>query len=459
MASDAVTVSSFVFRFVRKSKLFSFAIVWFGQLISLAGSGLTSFAVGVWVYTRTRSVTEFALILACAVLPGIIIAPFAGVMVDRHNRATIMAMSDFAGAINAIVLALLFVSGHLSVWQVGLLVCASSIVDAFRLPAYIALSSQLVPASQLGRANGLMQLGPAVMQAGSPVLAAALIGIIGFQGVVLIDVITFLFAIATILAVPSMGSPAAPGSGDEKRSVLKEAQEGWRYIYARPGLLGLLLFFVVINISFSFSEVLLTPMILGFASTVMLGTIMSAGAAGLLAGSIGMSLWGGPKRHIVVALFVFAILYSVGFILTGLRPSWWLIALGLFILTLQVPLMNGCSQTIWQRKTPLFLQGRVFGMRMMIAWGAMPVAFFMAGPLADKLFEPLLAPHGSLVRTWISAIGIGEGRGIALLLVLVGILSLLITSACFLNPHLWQVEQQLPEAIQQTTEEITNLVF
>ena len=452
-------MSSFVLRFFRKSKFLSFAVVWFGQLISLAGSGLTSFAVGVWVYTITKSVTEFALILVCAMLPGIVIAPFAGVMVDRHKRATIIAMSDVAGAINAIILALLLLSGHLFVWHICLLVCISSVVDAFRLPAYIALSSELVPASQLGRANGLMQLGPAVMQAGSPVLAAALIGLIGFQGVVLIDVVTFLFAIATILAVPSMGSPAAYGSGGEKRTVLKEAQEGWRYIYSRPGLLGLLSYFAVINISFSFSQVLLTPMILGFSNTVMLGTIMSAGAAGFLVGSLGMSLWGGPKRHIIVALLVFAILYSIGFILTGLRPSWWLIALGLFVLTLQVPFMNSCSQTIWQRTTPLFLQGRVFGMRMVFAWAAMPVACFMAGPLADKLFEPLLAPHGPLARTWISAIGIGPGRGTALLLVVVGILSLLMSSACFLNSNLWQVEQQLPQAIQQTTEEIRNLVL
>lgn len=427
---------------------FRFLVVWFGQLISLVGSGLTSFAVGVWVYTRTGSVTEFSLILVFASLPGIIIAPFAGVIVDRRDRPVTMMICDFVGVANSAILAILFFTQYLTLWEIYVLVSASSVENAFRLPAFTALSSQFVPAKEIGRVSGFMQIGPSIMQVCSPVLGAALIGAIGFQGVVLVDLSTFVFAIASLRAIIPFGLQRNPSLVAPPFALWKEIRQAWDYIAARPGLLRLVLFVAFINISFSFSEVLLTPMILSFGNTAILGKIMSGGAAGFLIGSISMSIWGGPRRRIA-SLLVYAILYGISFLLTGLRPSAWLVAAGLFLLTLQMPFMISCSQSIWQTKTPLSLQGRVFGLRIAIAWAGLPIAFFLAGPLADRVFEPLLELHGPLAHTWINAFGIGPGRGIALLMIIIGILTLCVTGACFSNRHLWHVEQELPEVLFQ----------
>lgn len=75
----------------------SFLVIWFGQLVSLTGSGLTGFALGVWVYQRTGSVTQFALISLFTALPGIVFSPLAGALVDRWDRRWAMILSD-AGA-------------------------------------------------------------------------------------------------------------------------------------------------------------------------------------------------------------------------------------------------------------------------------------------------------------------------------------------------------------------------
>ena len=77
-----------------RRNVFVFVVVWLGQLVSLVGSGLTSFALGLWVYERTGSVTLFALISLFAVLPGVVLSPLTGVLADRWDRRWVMVLSD-----------------------------------------------------------------------------------------------------------------------------------------------------------------------------------------------------------------------------------------------------------------------------------------------------------------------------------------------------------------------------
>jgi MFS family permease len=423
-----------------------FVLVWFGQLISLIGSGLTSFSLGVWVFQHTHSITRFSLILVSAMLPNVIISPFAGVIVDRLNRRVVMLWSDLASGLCTFILASLFFTHQLQIWGIYVLLFLSSAAGAFRFPAYLALLSQMVPLRQIGRASGMMQLGPGAAQVLSPILAAALMSSIGFSGVILIDFLTFLFAIGTLASVhvPTLSSLSDTSRGSP--SLWREAGTGWTYIMARSGLVRLLIFFVFVNVTLSFSQALLTPMILGFASTKVLAAIMTTGATGFLAGSILISLWGGPRKK-VHGLLVCSILYSVGLSLTGLRPSAQLITLGLFLSAMQIPIMNGCSQAIWQSKTALEMQGRVFGARITIAWLSNPLVYFIAGALADHVLEPLLAVHGPLTQSWLSAIGIGPGRGVALFLILNGVLMLSGAIMSFLNRYFWHVEDDLPDVV------------
>jgi DHA3 family macrolide efflux protein-like MFS transporter len=408
-----------------------FLIVWFGQLVSIIGSGLTSFGLGIWVYQSTGSVSRFALISICFTLPAILVAPAAGVLVDRTSRRRVMIISDVAAGMSTLALAILFFTGHLGLWEICILVCIESVADAFRLPSYTAMISLLVPGQHIARASGMMQFGPAAAQVLAPALAAVLISAIRLEGVLLVDFLTFIFALATLLVI---NVPELPDARS-RTSLLKGAAEGWKFITARPGLVALLCFFFFINLTNSFVQVLLPPIVLAFASVKTLGTILSAGSMGYLGGSILMSAWGGPRKR-VHGLLGSAVIYALGIVLAALAPSPSLITIAAFIVFFHVPVMNTCSQAIWLLQTPMRLQGRVFSTRMMLAWSSIPVAAFLAGPLADRVFEPLLAVHGPLAESWISFIGTGRGRGTALLLILNGALSLLIAVACCFNRHL-----------------------
>jgi hypothetical protein len=292
----------------------------------------------------------------------------------------------------------------------------------------------------------MIQLGEAVAQLISPVLGGLLLVTIQFQGVILLDFATFIFSLVTLLSVrlPEAKTTAAGEAG--KDSLLREATYGWTYITARPGLLGLLIFFAASNFLVGIVEVLATPLVLSFTSATVLGIILSLGGTGMLVGALVMSTCGGPQQ-LIYGVLGFELLGGVCILVAGLRSSVPLFAAAVFLFFFSLPIINGCSQVIWQRKVTPDVQGRVFSVRRMIASSSLPLAYLVAGPLADQVFEPLMAPNGPLAESIGQLIGVGPGRGIGLLFIVMGTLTILLTLAAYQYPRLRLVETELPDAI------------
>lgn len=424
----------------------TFLLIWFGQLISMLGTGLTGFGLAVWVYEQTGSATQLTLMSFFGMLPIMLISPVAGVLVDRWSRKWTLILGDLGGAFFTLVLVLLLWTGNMHLWALYPIVIITSVFTAFQFPAFNAAISQLVPKEQFGRASGMMQLAQAMGQLVSPILAGVLVGPIGLEGIILIDFATCLFAVLT-LALISIPNPAPSTEGQAARgSVLGEAVFGWKYIVARPGLLALLIFFAASNFLMGAIVVLSTPLVLAFADAPTLGVVRSVAGLGLLFGSVLMSVWRGFSRKVYGAL-AGILLSGVSMLAAGLQPSALLITIAAFFFTVGMPLVAASSQPIWQRKVPLDLQGRVFGARLMIATGAMPLAYLISGPLIDFVFEPLMAPGGALAGSIGQWIGTGEGRGIGLLFIVLGLLTAISVVAGYLYPRLRLVEEELPDAI------------
>lgn len=424
----------------------TFVIIWIGQLVSILGSSLSSFALGVWVYQRSGSVTQFALVSFFFALPGLLVAPLAGAIVDRADRRRIMILSDTGSALLTLLIALLLLAGRLEVWHIYLTTIAASIILAFQGPAHAASTPLIVPEEQLGRANGMAQIGGAASQIAAPVLAGALLALIGIQGVFVIDFATFLFAVTTLLLVRIPQPPASADTTGARGSLLREAAYGWTYLAARPGLLGLLLLFASANFLLSTVVVLVTPLILSVSSPVILGTVLSVGGVGMLLGSIAMSVWGGPKRR-VYGVLGFMFLGGLFIALSGVRawvPLFIATAFG-FLFTL--PIANGCTMSIWQTKVAPDVQGRVFAVSDMVGGFTRPISFLIAGPLADRVFEPLLAPGGALAGSIGRLIGVGAGRGIGLLFIVMGTLLMLVSAAGYLYPRIKLLDTELPNML------------
>ncbi|HEV8580108.1 MAG TPA: MFS transporter [Thermoanaerobaculia bacterium] len=424
----------------------NFALLWLGQVVSMLGSGLTGFGLGVWVFERTSSVADFTLIFVFGALPGLFLGPLVGALVDRWDRRWVMILADLGAVLATVALVIQLVRGQLELWQIYVIVAVGASCMTLQNPAFAATVPLLIPKKHLGRASGMMQLGPAASRILAPLLAGALMPILHLQGLIAIDVATFLFAAVTLLLIrlPQVPRAAVPAGAGRPRLV-REALVGLTYIKERPGLVSLLLFFAVLNLLFASSMVLTTPLVLSFAGPPQLGIVLAVASAGMLAGSIVMSVWGGPRRK-MLGILGFAPLLGASFLIIAARPSVQLVALGTFALFFVVPIINGCDQAIWQTKVERGVLGRVFAMAQLISQFTAPVAYLAAGPLSDRL-EPMMRPGGALAGGLGSWIGVGPGRGIALLYLVMGILLIGAALAGFAYPRLRSLEDELPDAM------------
>jgi hypothetical protein len=276
----------------------------------------------------------------------------------------------------------------------------------------------------------------------------------GLNSILLIDVLTYLVAIATLLVVRFPQPPASRESQADKGSLWSEAAFGWKYIRQRPGLLGLLSVFAVVNFLVTLTFPLLTPMLLDMTSPDVVGYVASIAGVGMLVGTLLMSLWGGPKRRIY-GILVAEVLIGFFLLLHGLRPSIPLIAIAGFGFLLVGPISNGCSQAIWQTKVAPDVQGRVFSIRRMIAFSVIPLAYILAGPLSERVFGPAMLTGGTLTSTFGPLVGVGPGRGIGLMFVLAGALYMLVAAIIFFHPRIRLVESELPDVVRESTAEET----
>jgi MFS family permease len=426
-----------------------FLVTWLGQLISVVGSGLTSFAVSVRVYQDTGSATQLSLLTFCYVFPAVVLSPFAGALVDRWDRRRAMLVSDLGAGIGVVFLAALLAAWQaglcpLRPWYVFLPIMQISAFGALRWPAYQAATALLVPRRHLGRANGMIELATGVGQLVAPMLAAVLVVRIGLLRVILIDIATFAVAILSLLP---LRFPAPPVSTSERRrSLREELADGFRYVGARPGLVGLLGLISFINVVLGVVCVLVTPLVLSVAGVSALGVTFTIAGVGMLFGGILMSAWGGPKRRLLGVLGPLALAGVVLFV-GALRPSVPLIAACCAAFLFCVPVITGSASAIWQTKVTPGLQGRVFAVRRMITFGATALANLMAGPLADRWFEPWLAPGGILASSVGRLIGTGPGRGIGFLFIVMGASALAVVLAAVLTPRFRNMEDDMPDAL------------
>jgi MFS family permease len=300
----------------------------------------------------------------------------------------------------------------------------------------------LVPKRHFSRASGMMQTSNAVTGILTPLVAGVLVTTIGLWGILAIDVATFLVAFATLAAVRIPNPPPSP---EPRRGLLREAHDGWAFVRERPGMLYLLIYFPIINLGQGMVNPLFSPMVLSFANPAQLGAMVSISSVGMLLGSLALSAWGGPARK-VRGLVIGQLLCSFFLIAVGLRPSLALVTAAMFLMLLVSPLAGTSSQAIWLSKTPQHMMGRVFAIRRMLALSTMPVAALACGPLADRVFNPLLMPGGALEHSVGRVIGVGQGRGIALLFVLVGVFVMVATALLYLSPRVRRLEDEIPDA-------------
>ncbi len=390
-----------------------FAVLWGPQTLAITGRGLTTFALGVWVYERTHSATLFALLEVSGILPGIIAAPLVGWAVDRLGPRRAMILADSAALATVVALEVAFAYGIASPLLVYAIITVGALLTCLRWPAYTALVTLVAPPDRLPRAAALMQVAYAGQQVVAPVVAGLLIGVIGAGGVIAIDMVSSIVGLVSLQFVKVESQTIRGGD------VWEDVRRAWRLIGDR-GLFRLAGYIVASYLPGGMVIALATPLVLSIAGPEALGFVMAAMGVGMLAGSVAASALarseGGITRLLRYDAMLATAMLGAGFATSPVRVA---IIGAVFLFGLAGVMAE--EQAVWQVRIPAESQGRVFALRRAITWASLPVSYAIAGPLADHVFVPAMSAGGALVA-WLGPImGTGPGRGIALLLMCGGL--------------------------------------
>ena len=433
--------------FRRPEGMTAFTIVWAGQVVSLVGTAMTSFALTLWAYRVTGLATALSAVAFFSFVPIMIMSPIAGVLVDRWNRKWTMALSDLASALMTLVVLVLFAMGKLQVWHLFVTGALSAVFQTFQWPAYSAAISTMVPKQQYERASGMISMAESGSGILAPILAGALIGLVGFDRlwvIFAIDLCTFVIALGALVVVTI---PNPPPSTEPSQGLLKDSLFGFHYIWQHRPLFNLQMVFFAFNLVGNLCMVITPALILARTgnNAAALATAQSAAAVGGLVGGAVLTAWGGPRRKVHGVLLGMIGSSLLGTVVLGLGrtlPVW---MVGSFVAASADTLLNAGNQAIWQAKIPPALQGRVFSVRRLIAQVSAPLAMLASGPLADRVFGPAMMEGGSLAPVFGWLTGTGAGAGMSLMFVGVGLASAAVGLAGYLIPSIRDVERIVPD--------------
>ena len=409
----------------------TFMVIWFGQFISMLGSALSAFGLGIWIFQKTGSAASFAMSAVCTVLPALLFAPFAGSIADRKKRKAIILLTDSIDAFLKILIVTLLIFNKLELWMVYPLVFISGTLGTFQNPAFGASIPMLVPIDKLTRANGLLQFSSAIQNLLAPVIAGFLYPLIELKGLFIIDFVSFFFALASIAFI-KIPQPLIEKTKDSLvLAALKDLKYAWKYLIQKEGLMQLIVFFAFLNFIANLSMILLGPLMMSVYNSQAYGNVQAGIGLAMLLGGLCSSLIPDTKNKIKRILLILS-LCSIGPIISGTTLNRIIITAGFFIFMFPVPYVNTLLMSIFQIKIERNVLGRVGALMTAILAAITPIAYLCAGPLADYVFEPLMNE---------------KGRGIGLIFIISGILLIISCLLMRLNNTVTSIEKRLPDYV------------
>jgi len=372
---------------IEKNWMKKFIPIWGAQIFSLLGSGLVQFALVWYITQQTGSAAMLATATLVALLPDVLLAPFAGAYVDRLNRRVVMIVSDLFIAITTLALVLLFALDMIQIWHLFVVMFLRSVGVIFHWPAMQASTSLMVPEKHLSRFAGLNQAVRGGLNIIAPPLGALLMSLLQFYQVIAVDVITALIAI-TPLFFFKIPQPVRKDTTQmiTPRIILRDVKEGFVYLKKWKGMLYLALIAAILNFLLTPSGTLMPLMVTQHfnGGVWQLSLLESVMGIGIVAGGLTLGVWGGFKNRIYTSLIGVAGL-GLGVFVFGIAPaSWfWLGVVGFGIVGFMSSFANGPLHAIMQSKIEPEMQGRVFSLINSLCTMMMPISLLIAAPVAE----------------------------------------------------------------------------
>lgn len=394
-----------------------FITIWIGELISSIGSGMTAFAVSIYVYQLTGSVTWMSVAVLLAYLPTILLNPVGGILADRYDRRLMMICGDSFSALGLIFIFICIQTGHGGVLPVCIGVTISAVFVALLEPAYKATVTDLLSEEEYAKASGLVQIAGASKYLISPFIAGIILNVSDIRVILIIDMATFFVTVFAVASVQKSIKVVKPNK--ENFDFFKEFKEGMKSITSDKGISSLVLLMAFMCFFIAFIQTLMTPMILAFADTKTLGIMESISAIGMLIGSVIIGILNINKNYSKI-LMISLMVAGVFMALIGTTTNSLLIVVFCILFFTALPFINTCADVLIRVRIPNEMQGRAWGIISVLTQLGYVVAYAVCGVLADYVFEPMLMKNGVLAGSVGRIIGIGEGRGIGLMLIIAG---------------------------------------
>lgn len=431
----------------------AFYILVAGQTISLLGSGLTRFALMIWAYKTEGTATALALLGFFSCFTFVIGSPIAGVVIDKLNRKWVMFAADLLSGLVTAALLVLYLNGHLSLWHLYLAEGLSGLFEAFQSPSFFSAMSMLMPKEEYTRSNALVGLAKSAVQIIAPAFASALLTIGDLGTVMTVDLVTLVFGLLSVVAIHLTKPPLSEAGIQAKGSFRHQVGFGFKFIFANPGLKGILFIFIGINIAAGFTYMsILSPMILAHTngSQVTLGIVQTVMGIGGIAGGLVLTLFRSPRKKASLYVWATMLSFMICDFLTAVSKDVWSWSIAGFLSELGIPFMISPYYSLWQEHTPTDVQGRVFSVREMIQQFPTLVGYLLGGIMADHVFEPLFSRPNAL--SWL--VGYGPGAGMSCMFLITGFLGALTGFLGVLSPSI----RSLDEAPQLEQQQLENAV-
>lgn len=395
-----------------------FMTIWAGEFISNIGSGMTAFALSVYVYQLTGSVTWVSIITLLAYLPTILLNPLGGILADRFDRRLLMICGDLFSALGLLYILMSIHIGHTGMAPIVIGVTINSIFVSLLDPSYRATITDLLTEEEYARASGLVQMAGNAKYLISPAIAGVLLGFSDIRLILILDSLTFFITVLVIASVRK--DIEQEKSRTDKLSFSREFKEGMRYIIKDEGVKSLVILMAFMCFFIAFIQMLMIPMVLPLVSVQGVGFMESISAVGMLVGSVVIGVFGIKKNYSrILQVSLMACGFFMALVGTSTSPVFILVACILFFVAL--PFANTCADVLVRVSIPNKVQGRVWGLISLLTQIGFVIAYAAGGILADHVFEPLMQDNGLLAGSLGKLIGTGEGRGIGLMLIIAGV--------------------------------------
>ena len=396
----------------------TFLILWVTQAFSGLGSAVTSYALVVWSYTQAGSALATAGLMISSYAPYVLCSIFAGALSDRWDKRRTMLACDAMAALTTIATLVLLKMEALQVWHLYLLNALNGLMNTVQQPASEVATTALLPKKHYQRVGGLRYLSSSLNGILNPIIATAMMTLLGMDAVILFDLFTF--AVAFVVLLVFIRIPEGERHKTKKETLLASVREGLSFLRQKRGILMLVFFLAAINLVASMFNATLPAMVIPRKGENALGLINSLTGVTTLIGSVVASLLPAPKSRVKVVCWTLLFSMSTENFLLAFGqtvPVW---CIGAFLGWIAIPLLNTNMNAVMRLNIPQEIQGRVYAARNSLQFFTIPLGYMLGGAAVDCAFEPLMAmqTEGSLLTR---LFGMGKGSGAACFFAVLGV--------------------------------------